>query len=112
MSTDVASADPVTEDSEPRLPDDAPNLAYRTKSRGRELAETIRDIVNPDAEIAWDATKPDGTPRKLLDTSRLTALGWSPAIELRDGIESTYRWFLERVGTDELRGFEALAEHA
>jgi GDP-L-fucose synthase len=74
----------------------------------RELAETIRDVVNPTAEIVWDASKPDGTPRKLLDTSRLTALGWSPSIELRPGIESTYRWFLDHVESSDLRGVEAL----
>jgi GDP-L-fucose synthase len=74
----------------------------------RELAEAIRDVVNPDAEIVWDASKPDGTPRKLLDTSRLTGLGWSPGIELHDGLVSTYQWFLDRVDTDELRGLDAL----
>jgi GDP-L-fucose synthase len=77
----------------------------------RELAETIREVVNPDAEIVWDESKPDGTPRKLLDTSRLTALGWTPGIALRDGIESTYQWFVDRIDTDELRGVEALVEH-
>jgi GDP-L-fucose synthase len=74
----------------------------------RELAETIRDVVNPTAEIDWDSSKPDGTPRKLLDTSRLTDLGWSPSIDLRPGIESTYRWFLEHVDADDLRGVDAL----
>jgi GDP-L-fucose synthase len=75
----------------------------------RELAETVRDVVNPDAEIAWDASKPDGTPRKLLDTGRLAELGWTPSIELRSGIESTYRWFLDHVDANDLRGVEALA---
>ncbi len=74
----------------------------------RELAETVRDVVNPTAELEWDPSKPDGTPRKLLDTSRLTDLGWSPSIELRPGIESTYRWFLEHVDADDLRGVDAL----
>ncbi len=74
----------------------------------RDLAETIRDIVHPDAEIVWDASKPDGTPRKLLDTSKLTALGWSPSIELRDGIESTYQWFLDHVEGG-LRGASSVA---
>ena len=60
----------------------------------RELAETIRDIVNPGAELQWDSTKPDGTPRKLLDVSRLADLGWKPQIGLREGIEATYDWFL------------------
>jgi GDP-L-fucose synthase len=73
-----------------------------------ELAETIRQVVNPDAQLVWDATKPDGTPRKLLDVSRLRDLGWTPSIGLRDGLESTYRWFVDQT---ELRGVdhEALA---
>jgi GDP-L-fucose synthase len=60
-----------------------------------ELAELVRGIVYPEARIVFDASKPDGTPRKLLDVSRLRELGWSPRIPLRDGIQSTYAWFLE-----------------
>jgi GDP-L-fucose synthase len=59
----------------------------------RELTEMICDVVGFDGELAWDATKPDGTPRKLLDVTRLRALGWKPAIPLRDGIARTYEWF-------------------
>jgi GDP-L-fucose synthase len=74
----------------------------------RALAETIRDVVNPEAELVWDTSKPDGTPRKLLDISRLRALGWSPSIELGDGIESTYRWYLDQLSGDaDLRGVDA-----
>jgi GDP-L-fucose synthase len=73
----------------------------------RDLAETIREVVNPDAELVWDTSKPDGTPRKLLDVSRLRALGWSPRIELRDGLTSTYQWFCDQVAHDgALRGVE------
>jgi GDP-L-fucose synthase len=73
----------------------------------RELAETIRDLVNPDATIVWDDSMPDGTPRKLLDVSRLRALGWEPTIDLASGISSTYEWFLDRLGHDAaLRGIE------
>jgi GDP-L-fucose synthase len=61
----------------------------------RELAELICDIVGFDGELTWDASKPDGTPRKLLDVTRLRALGWEPAIPLREGIRQTYRWFLQ-----------------
>ncbi len=61
----------------------------------RELAETVRDIVHPGAELVFDPTKPDGTPRKLLDVSRLHALGWRHRIPLREGIASSYGWFLE-----------------
>jgi len=68
----------------------------------RELAETVRDIVYPEAKLVFDASKPDGTPRKLLDVSRLHDLGWRHRIGLRDGIESSYRWFLEN--HDQARG--------
>ena len=60
----------------------------------RELAELICDVVGFDGELAWDPSKPDGTPRKLLDVSKLHALGWKPTITLRDGIAHTYQWFL------------------
>ena len=59
----------------------------------RELAELICDVVGFDGELAWDTTKPDGTPRKLLDVTKLHALGWKPAITLRDGIDRMYEWF-------------------
>ena len=61
----------------------------------RELAELVRDIVHPEARLEFDASKPDGTPRKLLDVSRLHELGWRHRIELRAGIEATYSWFRE-----------------
>ncbi len=70
----------------------------------RELAETVRDVVYPDAVLRFDTTKPDGMPRKLLDVSHLHALGWRHRIELRDGVESTYRWFLEHQSTLRLSG--------
>ncbi|WP_431961178.1 GDP-L-fucose synthase family protein [Actinacidiphila sp. bgisy160] len=59
----------------------------------RELAEIVREVTGYEGAIAWDTSKPDGTPRKLLDISRLSALGWKPAIPLRDGIAATYRWW-------------------
>jgi GDP-L-fucose synthase len=59
----------------------------------RELAEMVRATVYPAARIVWDDTKPDGAPRKLLDVSRLHALGWTHRIALGQGIEETYRWF-------------------
>jgi GDP-L-fucose synthase len=58
-----------------------------------ELAELVRDIVSPNLDIQFDETKPDGTPRKLLDVSRLHRLGWQHRIGLRDGVVSTYEWF-------------------
>jgi GDP-L-fucose synthase len=64
----------------------------------RELAETVADVVGFDGDIEWDTSKPDGMPRKLLDTSRINALGWQPTITLRDGLASTYEWFLQNAG--------------
>jgi GDP-L-fucose synthase len=61
----------------------------------KDLAEIIQGIVDFKGEIVWDNTKPDGTPRKLLDVSRITALGWKPEIKLEEGIRSTYGWYLD-----------------
>ena len=60
----------------------------------RELTTLICDVVGFDGELVWDKTKPDGTPRKLLDVGRIRALGWQPTIPLRAGINQTYEWFL------------------
>lgn len=65
----------------------------------RALAETLRDIIYPAAMLTWDASKPDGMPRKLLDVGKLHALGWRHRIDLRDGIASTYEWFLANRAT-------------
>ncbi len=59
----------------------------------RDLAHLVADVVGYEGAIEWDPSKPDGTPRKLLDVSRITALGWKPEIGLRDGITATYEWF-------------------
>jgi GDP-L-fucose synthase len=69
------------------------NVGYGEDLSIRELAELICDVVGFDGKLAWDTTKPDGTPRKLLDVSKIRALGWKPAIPLRDGIVRTYDWF-------------------
>ncbi len=61
----------------------------------KELAEMVREAVGYQGEIVWDATQPDGTPRKLMDGSRIRALGWKPRIGLPEGIADAYRWFLE-----------------
>jgi GDP-L-fucose synthase len=60
----------------------------------RELAELVSEEVYPDAQLVFDTSKPDGTPRKLLDVHRIEALGWRHRIGLRDGVASTYQWFL------------------
>lgn len=63
----------------------------------RELAELVCEVVGFDGELSWDKTKPDGTPRKLLDVSKLRGLGWTPTIPLRDGIAQAYDWFLKNI---------------
>jgi GDP-L-fucose synthase len=73
-----------------------------------ELAEMIREIVCPDAILRFDSSKPDGMPRKLLDVSKLHALGWRHRIGLREGITSAYKWFLEH--RDSLRASTVAAE--
>jgi GDP-L-fucose synthase len=60
----------------------------------KELTETVAKVVGYQGEIHWDTTKPDGTPRKLMDVSRLERLGWKAKITLEDGLRSTYAWFL------------------
>ena len=61
----------------------------------RELAETVRDVVYPNATLHFDPSKPDGAPRKLLDVSKLHDLGWRHRIKFREGLASTYKWFLD-----------------
>jgi GDP-L-fucose synthase len=58
-----------------------------------DLAEIVRNVVGYEGRIVYDSNMPDGSPRKLLDVSRLRSLGWSPKISLREGIASTYAWF-------------------
>lgn len=69
----------------------------------RELAETVRDIVYPEGQLLFDKTKPDGMPRKVLDVSKLGGLGWRAKVGLRDGIASTYEWFLAQ-SPEKIRG--------
>jgi GDP-L-fucose synthase len=71
------------------------NVGWGRDTTIRELAESICRVVGFEGSLRFDPSKPDGTPRKLLDTSRLSALGWSPRIDLEAGLRSTYKWFLE-----------------
>jgi GDP-L-fucose synthase len=71
------------------------NVGYGSDVTIKELAETVRRIVGYQGEIAWDTSKPDGTPRKLLDSSRLLALGWRPQVDLETGIRRAYEDFLK-----------------
>ncbi|KPJ82012.1 MAG: GDP-L-fucose synthase [Gammaproteobacteria bacterium SG8_30] len=70
------------------------NVGWGQDATIRELAYLMADVTGFEGRIVFDETKPDGTPRKLLDTSKLEALGWTPRIPLRAGIEETYRWYL------------------
>jgi len=76
----------------------------------RELAEKVRDVVYPQAELVFDTSKPDGTPRKVLDVTRLRNTGWQPTIDLDTGIRTTYQWFLDQQAANaDLRGVGAAA---
>ncbi|KAF2321597.1 hypothetical protein GH714_000576 [Hevea brasiliensis] len=61
----------------------------------RELAESMKEVVRFDVELVWDTSKPDGTPRKLTDSSKLLGLWWPPSVSLKDGLIDTYKWNLE-----------------
>ena len=72
----------------------------------KELAEKVRDLIHPSAELRFDTSKPDGTPRKVLDVTRLNGTGWTAGIDLDSGLASTYQWFLDQQGQN-IRGFSA-----
>ena len=75
----------------------------------RDLAEKIRDLVYPEAQLRFDSSRPDGTPRKVLDVGRLAATGWTPKIDLDTGLRETYQWFLDQQSAHaDLRGIETL----
>jgi GDP-L-fucose synthase len=61
----------------------------------KALAEAVQKAVGYEGKILWDVSKPNGTPRKLLDVSRLDMLGWKARVQLQDGIEGTVKWYLE-----------------
>lgn len=79
------------------LPDYLYNVGTGEDLTIKELAETIQKITGHQGEIIWDATKPDGTPRKLMDISKMHELGWKHNVNLEEGIQKTYNWFLENV---------------
>ncbi|MGW0084549.1 GDP-L-fucose synthase family protein [Streptomyces sp. NPDC003393] len=83
-----------------RYDDDVPvNIGCGEDLPISELAEVVREVTGYEGSVVWDTGKPDGTPRKLLDVSRLTALGFKPAVALRDGIAATYKWWLAQQRT-------------
>ena len=82
---------------ENKLPDYLYNIGTGKELTIKELALLIQKIVGHNGEIIWDESKPDGTPRKLLDVSKMHSLGWKHQINLEDGIQKTYDWFIENI---------------
>jgi len=85
-------------------PPDWINVGTGTDVTIRELTELVAEVTGYRGRIVWDATKPDGTPRKLMDVSRLSALGWRARVDLRTGVERTYASFREELAAGRLRG--------
>ena len=79
------------------LPDYLYNIGTGEDLTIKQLAETIQKIVGHQGDIVWDSSKPDGTPRKLMDISKMHALGWKHKVDLEEGIQKTYNWFLENI---------------
>ncbi len=84
---------------ENKLPEHLYNVGSGKDITIKELAETIQKIVGYQGNIVWDDSKPDGTPRKLMDVSKIKELGWEYTTELEDGIKKTYQWFLDNIDT-------------
>ena len=73
------------------------NVGSGKETTIRQIAETVKEVIGFKGEIAWDVSKPDGTPRKLMDSSRINALGWTPKVDLRAGIAKAYADYLTRM---------------
>ena len=82
---------------ENKLPEYLYNVGSGKDITIKELAETIQKVTGHEGEIIWDSEKPDGTPRKLMDVSKMKEMGWSYSTELEEGIEKTYAWFLDNI---------------
>ena len=82
---------------ENKLPDYLYNVGTGEDLTIKELAETIQKVTGHQGEIIWDSTKPDGTPRKLMDISKMHGIGWKHEVNLEEGIQLTYDWFLENI---------------
>jgi GDP-L-fucose synthase len=90
-------ADAVLFALENKLPEYLYNVGSGKDITIKNLAETIQRIVGHQGEIIWDASKPDGTPRKLMDVSKMKEIGWEYSTELKEGVEKTYAWFLNNI---------------
>ena len=82
---------------ETKLPEHLYNIGSGRDVSIKNLAETIQKTIGHQGEIIWDSTKPDGTPRKWMDVSKMKAMGWKYSTELEDGIKKTYNWFTENI---------------
>lgn len=82
---------------ENKLPEYLYNIGSGKDITIKQLAETIQNVVGHEGEIIWDDSMPDGTPRKLLDVTKMKELGWHYSIDLKEGIEKTYQWFQENI---------------
>lgn len=82
---------------ERRLPEYLYNVGTGEDMTIRHLAQTIQEVVGHKGAIVWDSSKPDGTPRKLMDVSKMHELGWQHKVKLQSGIQKTYHWFLENI---------------
>ena len=96
MDLDDHAFDPLLHPDVAKVEPPLVNIGSGEELTIRELAEKVRNVVGFNGSIRWDTTKPDGTPRKLLDPSRLFALGWRPRIPLEQGIAAAYEDFLAR----------------
>jgi GDP-L-fucose synthase len=83
--------------------EDIVNVGWGEDVTIRELVDIVVAVSGYRGQVSFDATKPDGTPRKLLDTTRLQALGWRPRIGLKEGVAQTYAWFREHLAEARLR---------
>ena len=101
---DLAEAVRFILEYEENLPYDLINTGTGEDLSIKELAETVQNITGHNGSIDWDTDKPDGTPRKLMDVSRINKLGWEAKTGLEEGIQQTYDWFLEHL--DEIKELE------
>ncbi len=79
--------------------DEIINVGYGDDYTIKEIVEIIKDIVDYDGKIIWDVTKPNGTPKRLLDSSKIFNMGWKPKVNLKDGLKNTYNWYINRSNT-------------
>jgi GDP-L-fucose synthase len=84
---------------ENKLPEHLYNVGSGKEIRIKELANLIKGVVGYEGEIIWNSYKPDGTPRKLMNIEKIQALGWEPEVDLKEGVEITYNWFLNNLST-------------